>query len=247
LKRHGFSLKRRGISFKRRGFSRADWTGDGVVTVVLGLAVAAGVFLPWANVSTGHDVNLSAHATRGINGALATPWGLPVLALAALTFVIWLFTTHSLQMALAATVAVLVVACPCAMGLAVPTAVMVATGRAAQLGILVRGGEALERMASIDTVVFDKTGTLTEGRPEVVAVTPAEGWPEDEFLRVLASVEKSSEHPLGRAIVALAENRGLALRSVDEFSALAGLGAEGADPVDPRGAGTNRVQAARSR
>ena len=88
MKRHGFSLKRRGISFKRRGFSRADWTGDGVVTVVLGLAVAAGVFLPWANVSTGHDVNLSAHATRGINGALATPWGLPVLALAALAVVV---------------------------------------------------------------------------------------------------------------------------------------------------------------
>ena len=81
-------MKRHGISFKRRGFSRADWTGDGVVTVVLGLAVVAGVFLPWANVSTGHDVNLSAHATRGINGALATPWGAPVLALAALVVVV---------------------------------------------------------------------------------------------------------------------------------------------------------------
>jgi Cu+-exporting ATPase len=134
---------------------------------------------------------------------------------------------HDIARAAAASVAVLIIACPCAMGLAVPTAVMVATGRAAQLGILVRSGEALERMASIDTVVFDKTGTLTEGRAEVVAVTPAEGWTEEELLRVLASVEKSSEHPLGRAIVALAENRGLALRSVDEFSALAGLGAEG--------------------
>ena len=90
MKRHGFSFKRRGFSFKRRGFSRADWTGDGVVTVVLGLAVVAGVFLPWANVSTGHDVNLSAHAARGINGALATPWGLPVLALAALVVIVGL-------------------------------------------------------------------------------------------------------------------------------------------------------------
>jgi Cu+-exporting ATPase len=150
-----------------------------------------------------------------------------VFGISLLTFAVWMIAGHDIARAAAASVAVLIIACPCAMGLAVPTAVMVATGRAAQLGILVRGGEALERMASIDTVVFDKTGTLTEGRPEVAAITPAEGWTEDDFLRVLASVEKSSEHPLGRAIVALAENRGLALRSVDEFSALAGLGAEG--------------------
>jgi Cu+-exporting ATPase len=150
-----------------------------------------------------------------------------VFGISLLTFAVWMIAGHDIARAAAASVAVLIIACPCAMGLAVPTAVMVATGRAAQLGILVRGGEALERMASIDTVVFDKTGTLTEGRPEVVAVTPAEGWTEEELLRVLASVEKSSEHPLGRAIVALAENRGLALRRVDDFSALAGLGAEG--------------------
>ena len=150
-----------------------------------------------------------------------------VFGLSVLTFAVWMIAGHDIARAAAASVAVLIIACPCAMGLAVPTAVMVATGRAAQLGILVRGGEALERMASIDTVVFDKTGTLTEGRPEVVAVTPAEGWPEDEFLRVLASVEKSSEHPLGRAIVALAGKRKLALLPVEDFSALAGLGAEG--------------------
>ena len=120
----------------------------------------------------------------------------------------------------------LIIACPCAMGLAVPTAVMVATGRAAQLGILVRGGDALERVASIDTVVFDKTGTLTEGRPEVVAIHPAQGWTEERLLQALASIEKSSEHPLGAAVVRLAESRGLALLPVDEFSALAGLGAE---------------------
>ena len=150
-----------------------------------------------------------------------------VFGLSLLTFAVWMIAGHDIARAAAASVAVLIIACPCAMGLAVPTAVMVATGRAAQLGILVRGGEALERMASIDTVVFDKTGTLTEGRPEVVAVTLAEGWPEDEFLRVLASVEKSSEHPLGRAIVALAGKRKLALLPVEDFSALAGLGAEG--------------------
>lgn len=83
-------MKRRGFSLKRHGFSRADWVGDGVVTVVLGLVVVAGVFLPWANVSTGHDVNLSAHATRGIKVALATPWGLPVFALAALVVIVGL-------------------------------------------------------------------------------------------------------------------------------------------------------------
>jgi len=150
-----------------------------------------------------------------------------VFGISLLTFAVWMVASHDLARAAAASVAVLIIACPCAMGLAVPTAVMVATGRAAQLGILVRGGEALERMASIDTVVFDKTGTLTEGRPEVTAITPAEGWAEDEFLRVLASVEKSSEHPLGRAVVELADRRKLTLLPVENFSALAGLGAEG--------------------
>jgi P-type Cu+ transporter len=150
-----------------------------------------------------------------------------VFGIALLTFGVWAFAAHDLARAAAAGVAVLFIACPCAMGLAVPTAVMVATGRAAQLGILVRGGDALERMASIDTVVFDKTGTLTEGHPEVVAVTPAEGWTEERFLQVLASVEKSSEHPLGAAVVRLAERRGIALLPVESFAALAGLGAEG--------------------
>ena len=83
-------MKQRGFSLKRHGFSRADWAGDGFVTVILGLAIVAGVFLPWVNVSTGHDVNLSTHAARGINGALATPWGLPVLVLAALAVVVGL-------------------------------------------------------------------------------------------------------------------------------------------------------------
>ena len=150
-----------------------------------------------------------------------------VFGIAVLTFAVWAFTAHDLARAAAASVAVLIIACPCAMGLAVPTAVMVATGRAAQLGILIRGGDALERLASIDMVVFDKTGTLTEGHPEVVSVAPAEGWTEERLLQVLASVEKSSEHPLGAAIVRLAEQRGLKLLPVDEFLALAGVGAEG--------------------
>ncbi|MGO9241016.1 MAG: heavy metal translocating P-type ATPase [Bryobacteraceae bacterium] len=151
-----------------------------------------------------------------------------VFGIAVLTFSIWLLSGQEIAKAAAASVAVLIIACPCAMGLAVPTAVMVATGRAARMGILVRGGEALERMASIDTVVFDKTGTLTEGRPEVVAVEPAEGWNEAELLRVLAALEKASEHPLGTAVVREAESRGVGeLPPVERFQALAGMGAEG--------------------
>ncbi len=151
-----------------------------------------------------------------------------VFGIAALTFAVWMLSGQELAKAAAASVAVLIIACPCAMGLAVPTAVMVATGRAARLGILVRGGEALERMASIDMVVFDKTGTLTEGKPEVVAVEPAEGWSEEHLLRLLAALEKASEHPLGAAVVRAAESRAVGeMLPVERFQALAGLGAEG--------------------
>jgi P-type Cu+ transporter len=156
-----------------------------------------------------------------------------VFGLSLLTLAIWIFAGHDLARAASASVAVLIIACPCAMGLAVPTAVMVATGRAAQMGILVCSGEALERMASIDTVVFDKTGTLTEGRPEVVAVTPAEGWTKERLLQVVASVEKSSEHPLGAAVMREAERRGIALLPVVSFAALAGLGAVGSVEGQP--------------
>jgi len=150
-----------------------------------------------------------------------------VFALALVTLAVWMLAAHDIARAAGAAVAVLIIACPCAMGLAVPTAVMVATGRAAQLGILIRSGDALERMASIDTVVFDKTGTLTEGHPEVVAVEPAEGWTSERLLAVLAAVEKASEHPLGNAVVREAERRGVAVGPVTDFAALAGIGAEG--------------------
>jgi Cu+-exporting ATPase len=123
-----------------------------------------------------------------------------------------------------AAVAVLIVACPCAMGLAVPAAVLAATGRAAQAGILFRHGEALERLARIDTVVFDKTGTLTEGRPEVREFLPAPGADAGEALRLAAAVEQASEHPLARAVVRHAPQP---LPPVDGFRAIAGQGAEG--------------------
>ena len=151
-----------------------------------------------------------------------------VFGIAALTFAVWMLSGQELARAAAVSVAVLIIACPCAMGLAVPTAVMVATGRAARLGILVRGGEALERMASIDMVVFDKTGTLTEGKFEVVAVEPAEGWSAEQLLRLLAALEKASEHPLGAAVVRAAESRAVGeLLPVQRFQALTGMGAEG--------------------
>ena len=151
-----------------------------------------------------------------------------VVSIAIVTFVAWMLLSGDAARALTAAVAVLIIACPCAMGLAVPTAVMVATGRGAELGVLLKGGEPLERAAGVDTVVLDKTGTLTEGRPEVRDVNlGAAGLPADEVLRLAAGLERGSEHPLARAIVAHAESRGLALPAPAHFEARAGLGAAG--------------------
>jgi Cu+-exporting ATPase len=147
-----------------------------------------------------------------------------IIALAVATFAIWSFFDVSRAFAIA--VAVLVVACPCAMGLAVPAALTVAIGRGAQLGVLFKGGEALERLAHVDTVLFDKTGTLTEGKPSVVAVLPAAGWTEDRLLQLAASAEQRSEHPLARAVLHAAESRGLTLLPIDAFQAQPGRGLE---------------------
>ncbi|MBW8875160.1 MAG: copper-translocating P-type ATPase [Acidobacteria bacterium] len=154
-----------------------------------------------------------------------------VIGLAVVTFVVWFLTadTAPAVRAFAAAVAVLIIACPCAMGLAVPTAVMVATGRGAELGILIKGGEALQRAGDVTTVVLDKTGTVTEGIPDVTDVLPAPGAPRgaDELLRLVASLEGSSEHPLADALVRKARNRGLALAPVEGFQSITGLGAVG--------------------
>ena len=125
---------------------------------------------------------------------------LAVLAIALVTFAVWLVFAP-LGTALVNAVAVLIVACPCAMGLATPTAIMVGTGRGAELGILIKGGEALEGAARIDTVVFDKTGTLTNGTPRVTRVAASNGFTEADVLRLAAAVERWSEHPVARAIV----------------------------------------------
>jgi P-type Cu+ transporter len=149
-----------------------------------------------------------------------------VMAIAAATFVVWLLVgpEPAYLHALVSGVTVLIIACPCAMGLAVPTAVMVATGRGAELGILIKGGEALERSSRLDTVVFDKTGTVTEGRPTVGRIASED---EAEALRLAASLERHSEHPLGEAIVAAASARGLALAEPRQFESLTGRGVTG--------------------
>jgi Cu+-exporting ATPase len=157
-----------------------------------------------------------------------------VLVAAALTFVAWyaLGPEPRLTLALTAFVSVLIIACPCAMGLATPTAIMAGSGRGAEAGVLIRGGEALEAAHRIDTIVFDKTGTLTEGSPSVDAVVAAPG---DEIANVLdlaASLEAGSEHPAGEAIVAHAGAAGLGRRDVRDFRAVAGRGIEGAVDVD---------------
>jgi P-type Cu+ transporter len=146
-----------------------------------------------------------------------------VLAAAAVTFGAWLFFAP-FGAALVNAVAVLIIACPCALGLATPTAIMVGTGRGAERGILIKGGEALEMAHRIDTVVLDKTGTVTEGRPRVVRIAPAAGFTEDEVLRLAASAERYSEHPIGKAIVEAASQRGVALEDAANFRALTGHG-----------------------
>jgi len=129
---------------------------------------------------------------------------------------------------LVAAVTVLIIACPCALGLATPMSIMVGVGRGALAGVLIKNAEALERMERVNTLVVDKTGTLTEGRPKVVALVPAEGLEETEALRLAASVERASEHPLARAVVDAATARGIALAETADFDAPAGKGASAA-------------------
>jgi P-type Cu+ transporter len=147
-----------------------------------------------------------------------------VMALAGITFLAWLIGSHSLQMALANTVAVLVIACPCAMGLAVPAALTVAVGRGAQLGVLFKGGEALERLAHLDAIVLDKTGTLTVGRPVLKATHPFGALGEDDLLRMAAAAEERSNHPLAHAIVDHARALGLVWAAAADVQILPGRG-----------------------
>ncbi len=155
-------------------------------------------------------------------------WFVPaVIAAAVLAFIAWMTfgPEPRFTFAMVAAVTVLIIACPCALGLATPMSIMVGVGRGARSGILVRDAEALERMERIDTMVIDKTGTLTEGKPKVVAVVPAKGFDEGEVLRLAASVERASEHPLAFAIVNAAKERDLAFADATDFDSPSGKGA----------------------
>jgi Cu+-exporting ATPase len=147
-----------------------------------------------------------------------------VLAVAVATFVVWMLLTGDLSYALVAAVAVLIIACPCAMGLATPAAIMTGTGRAAELGILFRKGEALQSLRDVTLIAFDKTGTLTRGRPELTDLETAAGVDADEALRLAASVEARSEHPIARALVVAAKTRCLLLSTIEDFAAEPGMG-----------------------
>ena len=157
-------------------------------------------------------------------------WFVPAVIVAAIAaFAVWAWVGPEPKMAfgLVAAVSVLIIACPCALGLATPMSIMVGVGRGAQAGVLIKNAEALERMEKIDTLVVDKTGTLTEGKPDVVAIVPGSGFEESEILRLAASVEQASEHPLADAIVRKAKERTLTLSKVDGFESPTGKGATG--------------------
>jgi P-type Cu+ transporter len=157
-------------------------------------------------------------------------WFVPaVLAAAVLTCCVWLLIGPSPQLAYALTssVAVLIIACPCALGLATPISIMVASGRAAQAGVLFRDARAIESLRQIDTLVLDKTGTLTVGHPSLVRLLALAPWSEAELLALAAGAEKSSEHPLARAITTAAAERGISARAIHDFEALAGYGIRG--------------------
>ncbi len=162
---------------------------------------------------------------------VVSAWFVPaVVVVAILTFVVWslIGPEPRLGHAVVNAVAVLIIACPCALGLATPMSIMVGTGRGATVGVLIKNAEALEVMEKVDTLVVDKTGTLTEGKPRLMAVTAAPGFDENEILRLGAALERASEHPLAAAIVAGAEERGLKLPEVNDFRSVTGQGVTGA-------------------
>jgi len=157
-------------------------------------------------------------------------WFVPtVIAIAAITFAIWALVGPQprLVFAIVNAVAVLIIACPCALGLATPMSVMVAAGKGATAGVLFRNAEAIEVLRTVDTLVVDKTGTLTRGKPELSAVVAANGFDENELLRLAANVERASEHPLAAAIIAGAEARGLTVRAATDFASITGKGVRG--------------------
>ncbi|MCA1732705.1 MAG: heavy metal translocating P-type ATPase, partial [Acidobacteria bacterium] len=158
-------------------------------------------------------------------------WFVPaVVLISILTFIVWAIVGPEPRMAYALVnaVAVLIIACPCALGLATPMSIMVASGKGAEKGVLFRNAEAIETLRKVDTLVVDKTGTLTEGKPKLVSVTTTGGFDEDEMLALAASIERASEHPLADAIVGGAEDRGIEIPRAERFESITGKGVEGA-------------------
>jgi Cu+-exporting ATPase len=168
-----------------------------------------------------------------------------VIVIAIISFISWGIwgPAPALSYGLVSAVAVLIIACPCALGLATPMSIMTATGRGAQAGVLIKNAEALERFAKVDTLIVDKTGTLTVGKPKLVAVLPEAGHDEAEVLRLAASLELGSEHPLADAIVAGAEERGVALAKADAFEAVTGKGVKGVVDGQPVALGNAKLAA----
>ncbi len=168
-----------------------------------------------------------------------------VIGIAILAFIAWAIwgPAPALAYALVSAVAVLIIACPCALGLATPMSIMTATGRGAQAGVLIKNAEALERFAKVDTLIVDKTGTLTVGKPKLVAIIPEEGYDEAEVLRLAASLERGSEHPLAEAIVAGAEERGIEMAKAEEFEAITGKGVTGIVDGQPVALGNAKLAA----
>ncbi len=175
------------------------------------------------------DAQRSRAPIQGVADRVASIFVPGVVVSAILAFCVWalLGPAPALSHALIAAVAVLIIACPCALGLATPMSIMVATGRGAESGVLFKNAEAIERLRDVDTLVVDKTGTLTEGRPQLVSVLPAEGFEESSLLRLVASLERSSEHPLAAAIVRGALERGVTMADAADFESRTGRGVLG--------------------
>ena len=176
------------------------------------------------------DAQASRPAIQALADRVVAVFVPAVLAVAVVVFGVWMLVgpEPALSYALVAAVSVLIIACPCAMGLATPVSIMVGTGRAAELGVLFRRGEAVQTLAEVDTVAFDKTGTLTLGRPTLTDLVPADGFDAGDVLRLVAAAEARSEHPVARALVDGATARGLVVPSADAFEAVPGFGIEAA-------------------
>ena len=164
-----------------------------------------------------------------------------VIGIALVTFAVWLAVTGSVSEAITSGVAVLVISCPCALGLATPVAIMVGTGRGAEMGVLFKSAEALETLRGVDAVVLDKTGTITQGKPQVTDVLPAPGVTEKRLLKLAATLEAGSEHPLAEAVMARADELGIVPRTVSDFAAVPGRGVTAREGANEVAAGNARL------